>query len=205
MEYFTEVLDRSTGDLVSVSVGDWITITELGEAHGVGKHRVRAILRHPGVLQVEGARNHQRHRLARWVVDRGWGKRIEPRHSVPFDVVGPALQQWVAARWGDAVAAVDGERREPERRAGAALQQYKVDTGRDLSIPQAIMWLAYHYPDLSQEEVASILNVTRQLVSKYHRIRASRMHRLWMLRMADPDDLMEEHRLNPGDQQLDED
>ncbi|MGN6489080.1 MAG: hypothetical protein ACTHLT_14860 [Devosia sp.] len=96
MEYFDEIFDRRTGELIKVSVGEWTTVTELGELHGVGRMRVRTILREMGVLQIEGAARHQRHRLAPWVVQRGWGKRIEKKGTVPFDVVGPELRAWVA-------------------------------------------------------------------------------------------------------------
>jgi len=46
MHYTAEVLDRATGDLKEVSLGEWITVTELGELYGVGRRKVRSILHH---------------------------------------------------------------------------------------------------------------------------------------------------------------
>jgi hypothetical protein len=41
MQYTAEVLDHATGDLKEVSLGDWITVTELGEQYGVGSNLSR--------------------------------------------------------------------------------------------------------------------------------------------------------------------
>ncbi|OEO31939.1 hypothetical protein VW23_013930 [Devosia insulae DS-56] len=198
MEYFNEVLDRSTGELLTVSIGDWVPVTEFGQLYGLGQRKIRTVLRQLDVLQVEGAANHQRHRLQRWVVERGWGKRIEPKRkgAKPFDVLGPGIRSWIAERWEDAVDAIEKERTWDGRRAAAALNAYMVSTQRDLTVPQRISWLAYRFPDLTQEDVAAIVDVTRQLVSKYHRIRNARIRALVVLKTADPDDLMAEHQLN---------
>ena len=40
MEYFDEVLDRRTGELVAIATGSWITITELGDLHQVGRREM---------------------------------------------------------------------------------------------------------------------------------------------------------------------
>ena len=39
MIYTREELDRSSGRLVDFSIGDWITVTELGRRYGVGNER----------------------------------------------------------------------------------------------------------------------------------------------------------------------
>jgi ribosomal protein S25 len=53
MNYTAETLDRATGELKEVSLGNWITVTELGERYGVGPKQVRTILHHMGLLQSE--------------------------------------------------------------------------------------------------------------------------------------------------------
>src|SRR3569623_592663 len=112
MEYVSETFDRRMGDAVVVSIGNWITITELGEKHGVGARRVRSVLRKMEFLQLEGAGSYQRHRLCQRVVEKGWGKRSEHKDQLPFDVVSPAGQQWVAEKWDATVAALENAKDE---------------------------------------------------------------------------------------------
>lgn len=200
MEYFSDVLDRSTGELVSVSIGDYVTITELGDLYRFGKREVRSVLRHLGVLQVEGA--HGRHRLSAWVVDRGWGKRIEKRGKPPFDVVGPELRSWVAERWDAAVEELDRAATGPASEAAAALLRFQTERSMTLTIPQSVSWLADYWPDLSQEDVAVILNVTRQLVSKYQRIRSARRAELVRLRHTDPDEVAALYKANRSEERV---
>lgn len=54
MQYTEEVLDRSIGELITRPIGDWVTVTELGELYGVSRIRVRAVLRQMGFLYVTG-------------------------------------------------------------------------------------------------------------------------------------------------------
>jgi hypothetical protein len=197
MEYFNEVLDRTSGELLKVSKGDWITITELGQLFGTGPRRTRTILRQLGVLQVEGAENHQRHRLASWVVNKGWGKRIEPtlKPGVPFDVVGPELRAWIGERWSDAKETVSKTATKNAEQAAMALSAYQADRKRELGVVEGVSWLAHHFPQLTQEDVALILSVTRQLVSKYQRIEQARRRQLRVLKETDPDELMTRHKV----------
>lgn len=60
MLYSTDTLDRATGELVSTSLGEWLTITEVGRRHGSGPRRTRQILVHMGFFVPVG----RRHRLA---------------------------------------------------------------------------------------------------------------------------------------------
>jgi hypothetical protein len=168
MEYFDEILDRSTGELVTVSKGDWITVTELGEVFGVKRREVRTMLRKMGVLVTEGAATHQRHRLAAWVVQQGWGKRIEKRGAIPFDVVSPELRQWIAERWEQTKDDIASEATSRSLVAREALLDFQSSRNRpDLTVQQKVHWLADFHPKLTQAEVAMVLDVTQQLVSKF--------------------------------------
>lgn len=175
MEYFTEVLDRSSGELRTVSRGDWVPITELGAMYGAGRRETRTILRAMGFLHVEGGGSHQRHRLCPWVVERGWGKRHERKHAAPFDVVGPDARAWIAARWGDTVAALEANKGEPVKEAAVALEAFREERDQfrrqhghaPMSPEEMVSWLSYHRPSLTQADVASVVNITQQLVSRY--------------------------------------
>jgi hypothetical protein len=124
MHYVEEILDRATGEMVTVSKGNWITITELGERYGVGQREVRTILRRLGVLVVEGTSSHQRHRLAPWVVRQGGGKRIEKRGTYPFDVLSPEMQEWIDQRWSTTLRAITDEATAPSLAAREALASF---------------------------------------------------------------------------------
>jgi len=189
MEYYDEVLDRTTGQLNRVSLGDWITITELADLYGVGKREIRDILRRMDVLVVEGAAKHQRHRLAAWVVQKEWGRRIEKRGTYPFDVVGPDLRVWIAERWEKTIEERDGETSLPSFVARQALAEFNTTRlSGNLSVQAAVSWLSCHSPHLSQTEMALVLDVTQQLVAKYLNIRAKQLKDARELRNMDIDE-----------------
>jgi hypothetical protein len=183
MEYFQEVLDRKTGQLLSVSQGDWITVSELGESMGLGPKEVRTVLATMGLLQIEGAATHSRYRLPHWAVDQGLGRRIERKGKPPFDTISPLGQAWVADRWDETMAAMDAAKGEPVREAQAALTSfthernaYAATWGRpEMSTKEEIYWVVYHYPELTQSEIAQVVHVSQPLVQ---RILAERRERL---------------------------
>ncbi|TGT59469.1 hypothetical protein EN813_028105 [Mesorhizobium sp. M00.F.Ca.ET.170.01.1.1] len=178
MEYFDEVLDRKTGELVRVSKGEWITITEMAMSFGVGPRKARAILREMGVLQIEDRGGHCRQRLARWVVQRGWGKHLQPKGRYPFDVIGPEAQQWIAERWAETVDKLHAQTLQGGcGRAASALQQFKTRRLHPMRPQQEICWLIDHFPSLSQSEISSIVEVSQQLVSKFASIRQAQRDR----------------------------
>lgn len=178
MEYFDEVLDRKTGELVRISKGEWITITEMATSFGVGPKKARAVLREMGVLQIEDRGGHCRQRLAPWVVQRGWGKRHEPKGRYPFDVIGPQAQQWIAERWVRTSNELQAKNLKGEvGRAASALQQFKALRSNPMRTQQEICWLSDQFPALSQSEIGSIVEVSQQLVSKFVRIQQAQRDR----------------------------
>lgn len=175
--YTEELFNRSTGELETISLGHWVTVTELGEMHGVGKNRVRTILREFDFLAVEGGGRYQRHRITRWAVDRGYGKRIERSARVmhPFDVISPAGRAWIDERWSDVVTAIQ-ERVTPDLvMAKEALDRFKASRSRPLKIEEAVCWLIDHFDKLSQEQIGEVLDVSRQLVSRYLNTRSKQL------------------------------
>lgn len=177
MEYFQEVLDRSAGKLIKVSQGDWITITELGEIKGAGKRETRAILREMGFLVVEGHGRNARHRLASWVTDRNWGRRINRKGCYPFDVVGPDARKWIDRQWrtaADKIADLSAQATAAQRHLAAFLA-----CRRDPEMPsqEQVCWLCDFYPDLSQMEKARIVGISQQLVSRFEEVRRRQRER----------------------------
>lgn len=186
MEYFQSVLNRGTGELVEVSQGHWITITEMGEAMGVGPRHARSVLREMGFLMIEGSGRNSRHRLAPWVTAEGLGKRLSPKAGFPFDVIGPAAQAWIMARWSkteEEVARLSSQGQQARDHLRAFL-----DRRADLAAsPQGqVMWLCDFYPGLSQSEKGKIVGVSQQLVSRYETKRSARLNLLQDLRSRFP-------------------
>ncbi|WP_018389333.1 hypothetical protein [Ancylobacter sp. FA202] len=176
MIYTEEILDRRTGELITINKGDWITVTEFGQAMGVGPRKVRSVLRELDFVGVEGGGTHQRHRMSSWAVRQGLGRRIEPRRkgAAPFDVISPAGQAWLRERWADALAKLNHRGgRGPVAVTGAALREFQVSSGREnMPVQEAVCWLSDHFPRLTQEDMAVILDVTQQLVSRYRGVQA---------------------------------
>lgn len=169
MHYTTEILDRTTGELKEVSLGHWITVTELGEQYGVGSKKVRSILHHMGLLQSEG--QHGRYRLTPHAVQQGLGKRIEKskRSQWPFDVISPEGQKQIASVWSQTVTDLEHDRMSDPlvQSAEAALQAFNARRSTDMETQQEVCWLLDHYADLTLQQIASLLGVERPLVSRY--------------------------------------
>lgn len=174
MHYTTEILDRTTGELKEVSLGHWITVTELGEQYGVGSKKVRSILHHMGLLQSEGQHGH--YRLTPCAVKQGLGKRIEKskRSKWPFDVISPEGQKLIAENWQTIVAEIETERAETPalKVAGEGLARFKHGRVSEPTTQMETCWLLDHFPDLPLEGIANLIGVQRPLVSRYANLRS---------------------------------
>lgn len=169
MLYVQETLDRQTGLLATNTIGEYITVTELGDKYRVGPQRVRVILHHMGVLAAEG----RRYRLPRAFVERGLGFRHDtPRSGHPFDVLSPKCQALIAKEWDDTVADLESEAAPTMRRAEAALATFRSTRRRELNTQEAVCWLCDNHPHLLHRQIADILGVTAQLVSRFSKLRA---------------------------------
>jgi len=172
MEYKREILDRATGHLIEVSVGDWITVTELGQRYEISEKKTRAVLHHIGLLAPEEGR----YRLTRCAVEKGLGMRHDrPRKSkYPFDVISPKGQRLIEQVWSEAYDDYEAERRGDAQIAEAlsaldAFRRYRCST----TTQEEVCWVLDHFPRLSLQQVASIVEVDRALVSRYAKRRAN--------------------------------
>jgi len=167
MIYTQDLLDRSTGQLRTVSIGNWVTVTELGEHYGVGNRKVRAILHHMGLLHREG----RSYRLPWSAVEKGLGKRHDkPKSGYPFDVISPLGQQLVAQVWDATVEDYEAELRSDSQidEARAALNAFKqTRIGGSLKAQQEVCWLRDHFPSMTYEAIAKTLEISPTLVRRY--------------------------------------
>lgn len=167
MEYIREELDRSNGQLQTVTLGNYITVTELGETYGVGPKRVRYILHHMGLLRREGCR----YRLPRGAVEKGLGIRHDkPRSGYPFDVISPQAQQLIADLWEETVTDLDKELLGTPAilEAKEALEAFKTGRRRrKMTTQQEVCWLCCHREHLTHRQMAVVLSITEQLVGRY--------------------------------------
>jgi hypothetical protein len=168
MIYTHEVFDRTTGELVTLSDGDWITIAELGALHGLGRRQTTEVLRVMDVLQIETKEATSRHRLAEWFVKKGYGKRLHRKHDrYPFDVLSPSGQQWIEELWPLAIEEIETRKKAgPVAEAMASLKLFKEDR-KEMSVEMEVYWLADHFPMLTETQMATVLSVSQPLVHRY--------------------------------------
>ncbi|MGD6459180.1 hypothetical protein VWU46_22800, partial [Xanthomonas citri pv. citri] len=122
-------------------------------------------------------------------IEAGHGKHIPAKAGKrmnPFDVISPEGQRWIGERWADALAVVNAKAAKPALAdARQALNAFEQRSGRSpMGVHGQVLWLCDHHPMLSHTDVATILGVTQQLVSRYvalHRKQTQALrHRLSM-------------------------
>jgi hypothetical protein len=170
MLYTAEQLDRSTGDLRIVDLGNWITVTELGQRYGLGPKKIRSVLHHLGMLQTEG----KRLRLTPKAVASGYGRRHDfPKsHKYPFDVISPFGQEIVAENWRWVAADLQQEKRSKPilKEASDAMASLKEGRSSELTTQMEVCWLRDHFPSLTQDEMATLLDIPQSLVNRYAKL-----------------------------------
>ncbi|MCF6114137.1 hypothetical protein [Mesorhizobium muleiense] len=188
MEYTTEVLDRTTGDLKTISLGNWVSVTEYGVLKGVGSRQVRAILSHLGLLQEQlevsksGTSRVARRRLTDEAVKAGLGKRVYPKKAgtYPFDVLSPKGQEWIDQRWDDAVQtmAVETASSPMVKAAKECLDTFKASRRLEMTPQMEVCFLSDHFPDLLQVDMCRITGASPRMVSLHVNTRADQL-RAW--------------------------
>jgi hypothetical protein len=170
MHYTTEELDRTTGDLRIVDLGNWVTVSELGKQHGLGARKIRSVLHHMGILRSEKGRL----RLTPKAVRLGLGKRYDnpKRFKYPFDVISPLGQNIVAENWYWVAADLRQEKHSKPilREASEALENFKKGRPSEMTSQMGVCWLRDHYPRLTQDEIASLIDIPQSLVNRYAKL-----------------------------------
>lgn len=177
MLYTAEVLNRRTGSLDTVELGDWLTVSELAKQIGVGKKVFRAVLHHMGLLAAEKGR----YRLPRSGVEKGFGQRHDkPKSGYPFDAISPLGQQLIQACWEDTYADYELELRADKRvdTARQGLATFKEGRLRPMQTKEEVYWVLDHFVDITLDAAARAIEVDRALVSRYA-ARRSREKRFW--------------------------
>ncbi|TIP26249.1 MAG: hypothetical protein E5X67_21040 [Mesorhizobium sp.] len=181
MEYTSETLDSTTGEIVQASIGSWITITEYGETKGVGRKQVRDALSRLGILQNEtddhtpkhasfAERKHiTRRRLTTKAVRSGLGKRIFSIVGQPFDVISPKGQAWIDQRWADAVQTIKTDITSSPVAVAAqvALSEFMVGRRHRLDPEGQVRWLLDHHPNVAQADMSRITGASPRMISHY--------------------------------------
>ncbi|TIN05776.1 MAG: hypothetical protein E5Y14_31845 [Mesorhizobium sp.] len=181
MEYTSETLDSTTGEIVQASIGSWITITEYGETKGVGRKQVRDVLSRLGILQDEiedhtpkqasftDRRLVTRRRLTTKSVRDGLGKRVFSVVGRPFDVISPKGQAWIDHRWADAVQTIKTDITSSPVAVAAqvALVEFKVGRRHKLDAEGQVRWLLDHFPSVAQADMSRITGASARMVSHY--------------------------------------
>ncbi|RWP72793.1 hypothetical protein [Mesorhizobium sp.] len=181
MEYTSETIDDTTGEIVQAPIGSWITITEYGQTKGVGRKQVRDVLSGLGILQNETEDHTPKHasfaerklttrrRLTTKSVRSGLGKRIFSIVGRPFDVISPKGQAWIDQRWADAVQTIktDITSSPVVVAAQVALGEFMVSRRLRLDPEGQVRWLLDHFPDVAQADMSRLTGASTRMVSHY--------------------------------------
>ena len=184
MEYHQEVLDRATGRFESKSIGEWITVTEIGQRYGIGPRKVRAILHHMGVLAKEGPS----YRLPRNLVESGIGRRHDkPKSGHAFDVISPEGQRLIDSMWSRTVEDYEANcltdrSVQPIRDALAASKATRTD---ELGTAGEVRWIEDHFPGTLYKTIAEVLEVSPALVTRHTKQRAAQIEHCKRMRGRD--------------------
>ena len=170
MNYQSEVLDRRTGELVRVDLGEWVTFTELGRAHDLGPRQVRQVLRHLKWVYAPVSLARSAYRFTPEAIEAGLGKHItKSKSGRPFDVVSPVGQSLFAKNLSSALKALSNRETTKVIEARDALTEFKalrLDKSQ-WTTPMEVSWLAFARPSLSQDDIAQVLGISKQLVSSH--------------------------------------
>lgn len=189
MEYTSEIIDSTTGEVVQASIGPWITITEYGETKGVGCKQVRDVLSRMDILQDETEDHTPKHasfaerklitrrRLTTKSVRSGLGKRIFSIVGRPFDVISPKGQAWIDKRWADVVQTIKTDITSSPVAVAAqvALGEFMVGRRHKLDPEGQVRWLLEHFPNVSQADMSRITGASPRMVSHYVRNRTDQI------------------------------
>lgn len=183
MQYTSEIFDRKTGEMVSIDQGHWITMDELSKAFEIGRRQLATVLHQMNFLQIEGTGRNARNRIQDWVIAKGYGKRNKRKSDgMPFDVVSSEGVRWIAERWEDARKEVEAKTSGPAKEAREALQEFQKRRSGPMGGQGEIYWLADHFSRLTHDQMANALDLSRQLVSRFIKLRARQRDAAWKLR-----------------------
>jgi hypothetical protein len=173
MQYVRKVVDLDTGE-AWVDLGDHRPLSDVATSLGIGPREFRRLLVAMQVVMPEwdDAAKQYRHRLTPGAVASGFGIRHDNKgfhHSpdkTPFDVLSPLGVEYIRHNLKKARAIVD-RRSPPVRAAGEALDAFEARRGRPMSPEGKVRWLVQNYPAMTHAQVADIIGITRQAVSKH--------------------------------------
>ncbi|RWO19078.1 hypothetical protein [Mesorhizobium sp.] len=189
MEYTSETIDSTTGEIVQAPIGSWITITEYGETKGVGRKQVRDVLSRLGILQDEIEDHTPKHasfaerklttrrRLTTKSIRSGLGKRLFSVVGRPFDVISPKGQAWIDQRWADTVQTIKTDITSSPVAVAAqvALGEFMVGRRHKLDPEGQVRWLLDHFPNVAQADMSRITGASPRMVSHYVSNRADQI------------------------------
>lgn len=171
MQYTTEVLDRRSGELVSLDLGVFVTVSELGQALGLTPRKIRKVLHVLDMASPEGSRGN--YRLTREAVAKGYGRRIDrpKKGRYAFDTISPAGQQLVRERLGWALVEIEQQRVPLADTMSACLDAFKARRAAlkfpELTLKGEVAWLSDHFPNAGSEEIASATGGAAGKVRQY--------------------------------------
>ncbi|WP_262296961.1 hypothetical protein [Microvirga sesbaniae] len=104
----------------------------------------------------------------------GLGQRHDnpKRFKDPFDVISPLGQKILAENWHWVAADLQQAKQSKPivRETSKALARLKEGRRREMTTQIDVCWLRDHFPKLTQDEIASLVDITQSLVSRYAKL-----------------------------------
>ena len=174
MQYERKIVDLDTGEASWIELGDHRPLSDVATMFGVGPREFRRLLTAMTIVSAEwdDISKQYRHRLTSGAVASNFGIRHDNKnfqHSkerTPFDVLSPLGVEYIRHHLKKAQALLS--RRPPPMAAAAdALTTFETRRSQPLNAEGKVRWLLQTYPAMTHAQVAEIVSVTRQAVSKF--------------------------------------
>jgi hypothetical protein len=174
MKYVHKMIDLDSGQALWVDLEDHRPFSEVARSLGIGERTFRQVLNAMGLLQREWDARAERHRnrLAPWAVNSGLGVRHDNRAfkrdalREPFDVLSPEGVEYVVDHLEETFAKMKA----PSPcllKARAELKEAEKRRTQPMDAEQRVSWLVAHHANLTQENIAEIVEVSDRLVRRY--------------------------------------
>jgi AraC-like DNA-binding protein len=174
MQYVRKVVDLDTDKTEWIELGDHRPISEVATSFGIGPRQFRRLLVAMTLLAPEwdDMSKQHRHRLTPGAVASSFGIRHDNKglhhdpERTPFDVLSPEGVEYIRHNLARAKAIL--ERMPPPVAAAAReLKAYEEKRLCPLNAEGRTRWLVQNYPTLTHAQIAEVVGITRQGVSKF--------------------------------------
>lgn len=184
MRYTRKVTDYETGEVLTLEIGEYLTLKETADEFRVSRSTLTKAMLKIGLCQVEydEVAGKNRNRLHPDAVEKGLGYRIIASYG-PFDVLSPLGREVAKDGLDKFLISRSPERWRPVFEALKEFEETRKENMLEkLSSQMRVDWLFYHYGELPIHVLAEGIGVSKRLVYRHVNIRNSQLEKSKKLR-----------------------